>query len=288
MDLEKFHDYSAQRLVEIRRHFGQASQTFDEEAIHQMRVEIKRLKALFQLLEDLTATFAAKENLLPIRPLYKTAGKIRDLQVQAGLAREWMAESGSQAGLNAFCQHLASLERQSQASFKEECQNFDASALEAMEKSVAGSVSRLCADQARRRAESLLAGLQSQLLERGQASRPEDNLHPLRILAKRTRHTAELLQMCLSSPEPASQTADAVRDIEQALGQWHDQEVALRFAGSFQEESGPSAACRDYMECSRAKKRELRAVFLEMLPRLCDLLEHPTRSPDSATRRETH
>lgn len=268
MDMEKLGSYSAQRLEEIRRHFGQARQTLDPESIHQMRVEIKRLKALFQLLEELTADFAAKENLLPIRPLYKSAGKIRDLQVQAGLARQWMEESGNRAALNGFCRHLADLEGQAQQGFHEECQNFDASVLDAWKKMLAAVVSRLPANQIRRRAESLLQELQSQLLEQGQASKPEDNLHPLRILAKRIRHTAELLQMCLASPEPAAETAAAVLDIEQALGQWHDQEVALGFVASYQEQFGPLGGCQDYEQALKAKKRDLREVFLQTMPKL--------------------
>jgi len=273
MDLEEIRRHSAQRFEEIRRHFALASQTFDEEAIHQLRVEIKRLKALFQLLEELSAGFEAKQSLLPVRPLYKASGRIRDLQVQAGLAQQWIEESGSNVPLDAFRQHLAGLEQQAQAGFQEECQVFDASVLAAMEKTVERIITHLSADQARRRAEALLQGLQRELLERGQASKPEDNLHPLRILAKRTRHTAELLQMCLSNPGLLIEAADAVRDIEQALGQWHDQEVALGFVGSFQEQFGPSADCQAYMQSLRAKKDELAQVFLGALPRLSNLLK---------------
>ncbi|MEE8583791.1 MAG: CHAD domain-containing protein [Acidobacteriota bacterium] len=274
MDLGKVRRYSAQRFEEIRRHFALASQSSDPEAIHQMRVEIKRLKAFFQLLEGLCADFRAKKNLKPIRPIFKSAGRLRDLQLQIGLARQWMDDSGRD--LEAFCQHLAEREQQAQLGFRKKSSLFDAAAIEAKEERVSRVLGSLTARQSRLRAAELLEGLQSELLERGQASKAQDDLHPLRILAKQARHTAELLQMCLRTSPPPNQVLEALRAAEQALGQWHDQEVALGFVEAFRQESETSSACQDYKEALSTKKRELHRAFFQLLPALKSALGYPS------------
>ena len=266
MDLGKVRRYSEERFEEIRRHYAVASQTFDPEAIHQMRVEVKRLKALFQLLEGLCADFRAKKNLKPVRPIFKSAGRLRDLQLQIGLARQWMDASGR--GLNAFCLHLAEREQQARLGFRKKCGLFDAAALDAKEGWVNQVLGSLTARQSRLRALEMLEGLQSELLAHGQASKAEDDLHPLRILSKRARHTAELLQMCLRTSPPPNQVLEALRAAEQTLGQWHDQEVGLGFVEAFRQESETSSACQDYKEALSTKKRELHQAFFQLLPGL--------------------
>ncbi len=277
MDLKKIHCYSVQRFEGIRRHYALASRTFDEEAIHQMRVEIKRLKAVFQLLEGLSEEFRAKKHLKPFRRIFKSAGGLRDVQVQLGLARQWMGNSGGD--LKAFCRHLALREQEAKLGFREKSSRFDAAVLDTKEEAVIRALDSLSAQQSRLRALNLLHWLQSELLQRGQASGPEDDLHPLRILAKRVRHTAELLEMSLRTTPPTQEVLTALRAAEQALGQWHDQEVALGFVEAFGQESECQSACQNYKEALSAKKRERRQAFFQLLP---DLKTAVDCQPDSS------
>ena len=57
---------------------------FEVEAIHKMRTSTKRLRALLQLIEYLSADkkFKAKKQLKKIRQLFKYAGKIREIQIE--------------------------------------------------------------------------------------------------------------------------------------------------------------------------------------------------------------
>jgi CHAD domain-containing protein len=56
-----------------------------EKDFHAIRVSIKRIKALFSLLDEMVPSFRLKKFFSPYKTLFRQAGKIRDLQVQLGL-----------------------------------------------------------------------------------------------------------------------------------------------------------------------------------------------------------
>ena len=61
---------------------------FDKTAIHQVRLEMKKLKAALQLMGIVNKSFKAKKKYGLIRPFYKDLGAIRDIQIQQALFKE--------------------------------------------------------------------------------------------------------------------------------------------------------------------------------------------------------
>ena len=53
--------------------------------IHSLRVTMKRLRAFYQLLDEIDPHFAGKMAVKKIKPLFTEAGKLRDLQIQQSL-----------------------------------------------------------------------------------------------------------------------------------------------------------------------------------------------------------
>jgi CHAD domain len=61
---------------------------FDEATIHQVRLQIKKLKAALQLIKKTDKSFKTKKRYRVIRPIHKDLGAIRDRQIQQTLFNE--------------------------------------------------------------------------------------------------------------------------------------------------------------------------------------------------------
>ena len=69
-------------------YLDKAKKTYQIEDIHQLRVNTKRINAVYQLLESATALrFKAQSHLKPIKDIFKSAGKLREGQVNLELLK---------------------------------------------------------------------------------------------------------------------------------------------------------------------------------------------------------
>lgn len=71
---------------------------------HQLRVEIKKLRALFELINDCAPAFKRKKNFKPFRVLFRQAGKVREIQVEEGLLKKYFTGNTLQVYRNSLKQ----------------------------------------------------------------------------------------------------------------------------------------------------------------------------------------
>jgi CHAD domain-containing protein len=71
-------DYHAACWKHLRKHLGRVTKKEDETAIHQARVEIKRLVALYDHIAFSVAGYDNRRELEPLMKIFKKLGKIRD------------------------------------------------------------------------------------------------------------------------------------------------------------------------------------------------------------------
>lgn len=81
------HDYLRTRWDNAMIHYDQFAKRTNAEAIHQLRVEIKKINALLFLHNEVYRP-VSKKTIRPLRKLFKQAGVIRDAQVSAHLMRD--------------------------------------------------------------------------------------------------------------------------------------------------------------------------------------------------------
>ena len=65
-----------------------APDSYIVETFHELRVEIKRLKALFELIAFCSKKFKPRKTFKPFRIIFKEAGKIRELQLEQTILEE--------------------------------------------------------------------------------------------------------------------------------------------------------------------------------------------------------
>lgn len=65
-----------------------APDSYTVDTFHELRVEIKRLKALFELIAFCSKKFKSRKTFIPFRIIFKQAGKIRELQLEQTILEE--------------------------------------------------------------------------------------------------------------------------------------------------------------------------------------------------------
>lgn len=79
-----------EKIQSFLLYLEKARKTYHVQDIHQLRVNIKRINAIYQLIENATAlNFEAKSHLKPTREIFKSAGKLREGQVNLELLRTY-------------------------------------------------------------------------------------------------------------------------------------------------------------------------------------------------------
>ena len=68
-------------------------ENYDAGSFHDPRVEIKKLRALFELIDFCVKGFARKKSLKPLLGIFRQAGKVREIHVEDELIRKHFAEN---------------------------------------------------------------------------------------------------------------------------------------------------------------------------------------------------
>ncbi len=210
---------------QVHERAGLARHDFGVEDIHDLRVEVKRLRALLGVVKACSPGFKDRKLSKPFRRLFRSAAGLREAQVSVGLARGWAASSG--LALDEYRNVLKQDEIQGRKAFAHEAarfrRNFSSRESEAIDGAVKGRTDHALERLTGERLSTLRRRLQG-LKKPAPAKR---NLHRIRVQTKKTRYTLEVLQRCFR-PDDARLTRlnRALRSIHQALGRWHDLELA--------------------------------------------------------------
>jgi hypothetical protein len=105
--------YFKKRKSAITFLLEQHQQSFTADTFHTLRLELKKLKALFALINSCSKKFKQKKIIKPFQLIFSQAGKIRELQVEEALLEEHF---GSDFGI----QYRNALKK----ILREECKNF--------------------------------------------------------------------------------------------------------------------------------------------------------------------
>lgn len=106
-------------LDKFEKEFLRTVNTNDEDAIHDLRVSIKKLRALFLFLKE--AGFADVKSdykyLRKLKDVFKKAGKFREFQIHKNLLNDYQERLGQE--FYTFAQYLDEQEKQAQNDFHE-------------------------------------------------------------------------------------------------------------------------------------------------------------------------
>lgn len=85
---KKLNSYLGSRINRVSGLLLRAG-SFTPEDFHELRVEIKKIKAFFKLVSYFNRTFPKGRLFKPLRSLFKAAGKVRELHVEEGIIEKY-------------------------------------------------------------------------------------------------------------------------------------------------------------------------------------------------------
>ncbi len=235
MILECFEEYYRSQHEKIERNYFLAVKYHDEDGIHDMRVEIKRLRAFFRLVEGINPNFQAKPNLKKIQKLFKSAGRVRDIHVQQELVRKWISKLNLE--VSEYYNFLKQKELEVRQAFSASNKKFDMGLFERNWAIISRNLAVLPPDYIKSKTKQRMKNALNDLIKyKNKESFVEEEYHDIRIKSKETRYTLEIYQKCIPSRQPLNLLNDALRSLHQTLGRWHDDDIGLQFLEGFQEE----------------------------------------------------
>lgn len=200
--------YYSKRIESINGILQKSPEKITEEDYHDLRVDIKKLKALMALLNFCARSFNKKTLFHPFVPIFRQAGKIRELQLEIGTLKEFNL-------YDALTRYRLTLERQ----LRIEKRKFNDLNGPWMKEGISGSIhslSHFFVKASHSEIEEFLekqkSGLHRLLLVR---TLDEDEIHLLRKKIKEYYYTARIFS-------PDNEQFEKIDRFQLLLGDWHD------------------------------------------------------------------
>lgn len=240
-----------------------------EEAIHQLRLNMKKQTAFFHLLEYLDPSFSTERALEAYDQLYKKAGKVRNIQVERSIVRR---EEKLLKLERAFSQWLDGRARERTDQLLEYGSEFSLLPVRRLASLVRSRINFLPAEHLRDQLQAYFGQLFTAVRKQAPLALLEEaQIHPLRKLIKELFFNIHLLNSLCTKKGLTKKDIKAVDDLQHLLGQWHDSFFALAriYDG---EEPCPEKMLR-HLEKKRAGYLKRIQAKLDALPLMIDELE---------------
>ena len=216
--------YRSKLIRDINRELRLVYVQPEEDAVHDFRVGMKKLRALFYFLNSIEPELDSKSLLKPYRVLYKSIGNIRDAHIAIKLIQ-------SLEGIEAF--ELEAISSSLQSKIKQDYRRFQnisrssarASVRMPTIKSTGISERSILAHKP-----VILSSLLQQILQSGEIMTAK-RWHQKRILLKRYHHILDAFQFCPGHKQDESEIKQ-IRMLEQLLGDWHDRVITAELLQS--------------------------------------------------------
>lgn len=210
----------------IRNNFNKAARSCDEDGVHYLRVEIRRLKSLLDVIKNINGQNNFKKSFHPLRSLFKATGKLRDVHVQIILAKELQTKLNVE--FNEYFQYLINLESQEKKRLSRILIKFELSYLKPDTSRIRKLLKKTSHEAAEHESIIIYNEFVNKLIKLKSGVRFDfRKLHEVRIFSKKARYTLEAIYVFFPDLEYKTKAMEILRGIHQVLGKWHDYEVCL-------------------------------------------------------------
>jgi CHAD domain-containing protein len=198
------------------------AQNLSEEKVHQLRVEIKRLRSFFRLLKVLTEKGGkAKKVLKLLDPVFKTAGRVRN----ATLNRKLLKPLKSRAALE-FKRYLQEKEKKNVAELKRKIRKFRLKKISKLGHSTVNAfkaIDRQAVDaKAGKYVRELLRDIHAAIPDISE----DKTFHGIRKKLKDVK-TVDQLLLEIAPEHVIHRAVHKIRGVDEKIGDWHDHVVLV-------------------------------------------------------------
>lgn len=193
------------------------AKTLKEKQVHKLRVEIKNLRVLFDLLKVLSG---GKSKIGPmlnlVGPLFKKAGRIRTHQLNLTLAHPHRL-----AVVNRFKKHLLKEEEKAGNALVKAIRKFDEEKFNELHKKNVKAFKHLKPLIIRKESEIYVRGIFAKIRTAMFDMHQDEVLHDIRLHLKTVKNIGHLLDE-ISSSETLKSEIQIISQSYDKIGQWHD------------------------------------------------------------------
>jgi CHAD domain-containing protein len=212
------------RRKNFLRALSAAQSYYAVEGIHELRVETKRLRALYELVEYTAPVFSAQPHALTLRTLFRAAGELRDLDIRQDLT----LRSLKKLDLREFFNQLKQDELRARDSFDAVAGSFSGDALTRSRVQMRAALAAAPGERMRKRIEKKIGKMAAKLATAVNRDRREiGELHSIRKIAKELRYVLDIHQQCYGKSQVIEQTSIRLKRAFGYLGEWHDTVLTL-------------------------------------------------------------
>lgn len=233
MKRESLENFYCNQVRQFRDTINQIQVSPAREAIHKIRLNVKRMRTLKDVFCFIDSGRFFDEDLKSLTTIYKKIGEIREIQVTKGLIRELIQDYSLQ--FDELIIFLNDLEKEKTARLKSlNFQSNDFSELDSFFRKIQETLQQISDQQLT----SILTNdfIQSRLnLFQGltQELENEESWHTVRTHIKRLFFLLEFLKKEPVNSLVIKNQKKLVRKIEAGLGRWHDRVIMLNLIGEF-------------------------------------------------------
>lgn len=233
MKRESLENFYCNQVRQFRETINQIQVSLAREAIHKIRLNVKRIRAIKDVFCFIDSGRFFNEDLKSLTPIYKKIGEIREIQVTKGLIRELIQDYSLQ--FDELIIFLNDLEKEKTALLKSmNFQSNDFNELDSFYRKIQETLQPMSDQQLT----SILTNdfIQSRLnLFQGltQELENEESWHTVRTHIKRLFFHLEFLKKEPVNSLVIKTQRKLVRKIEARLGCWHDRVIMLNLIEEF-------------------------------------------------------
>ena len=220
--------YFEERLSILKLHLHNTNLHFKEEDLHQLRVEIKKMRALLRLLDIAVREDYSKKRFEKIlRKLFKPGGKLRESQINMAQANEFKLQLADR-----YKEHLEKKDEIHSKKLKRALDQFITSQLNVFE----NELSAFIAETDPNHLNTSVFRFLRQEFETIETLFPDISdhkiLHKTRMHLKASGYMVSLA-MALYKDDSLQTLYDGIKSVEALIGTWHDKIVFIKSLGKF-------------------------------------------------------
>lgn len=219
-------NYFEEQMEIIETNTEAAKSDLDVDILHDLRVGIKRLKALYQVLDPISeGRFDSKTNFADVHFLFKEVGKLREIQVLKALFT-FFAEDAAAETFIEFNNLIIAREKLASDELNTALQQFDNKIIGKSLEAANAFLVDISNEDATKLTKKLLKKRFKQIGELLPNKQEEALMHDLRTRVKQSCYIIEML--ALMQPEKEfTKHPKRLKLAAELLGQWHDHVVLV-------------------------------------------------------------
>jgi CHAD domain-containing protein len=223
--------------AELEKNFFLITQVYKAEVVHKLRVNLKKIRALFYLLEHIDPQlFKVKKQYRKLRSLFKVVGQIRDVQVQKELID--LFEKELEIHFTDYCNYLNKIEDNHIKQFRKwiltnklEHSEKPLHKINKIYKKINHKTLKIIARQ-------FITLRIEKISELHEFAHDEEKLHKIRALLKEIMYIHNILKNHYPDFVFLKGFSELIEKSEKALGDWHDRHVAVEYVDLFHKKIG--------------------------------------------------